>query len=62
MEEATTCYFKPRVYEGLGLTLKEDYHFPLMKIEDEIQRFVMVWEREEPADVFEGLLKACRLV
>jgi hypothetical protein len=62
MEEAATCYFKPRVYEGLGLTLKEDYHLPLMKIEDEIQRFATVWERDEPADVFEGLLKACRLV
>ena len=62
MEEAATCYFKPRVYEGLGLTLEEDYHLPLMKIEDEIQRFATVWEREEPADVFEGLLKACQLV
>ncbi|MDH5792743.1 MAG: hypothetical protein OEZ44_11230 [Candidatus Bathyarchaeota archaeon] len=62
MEEATTCYFKPRVYERLGLTLKEDYHLPLMKIEDEIQRYAMVWERDEPADVFEGLLKVCRLV
>lgn len=62
MEEAATCYFRPRVYEGLGLTLKEDYHLPLMKIEDEIQRFATVWERDEPANVFEGLLKACRLI
>jgi len=62
MEEAATCYFKPRVYEELGLTLKENYHIPLMKIEDEIQRFATVWERDEPANIFEGLLKACRLI
>jgi len=62
MEEAVTCYFKPQVYERLGLTLKEDYHLPLMKIEGDIRRFAEVWERDKPADVFEGLLKACQLI
>lgn len=62
MEEAATCYFKPQVYGRLGLTLKEDYHLPLMKIEGEIQQFAEVWERDKPADVIEGLLKACRLI
>ncbi len=60
MEEAATCYFKPRVYEGLGLELKEDYHLPLMKIEGEIRRFAEFWEGGEVADVLEGLLQACR--
>ena len=60
MEEAATCYFKPRVYESLGLELKEDYHLPLMKIEGEIRRFAGVWEGGGLADIFEGLLKACR--
>ncbi len=62
MEEAATCYFKPQVYERLGLTLKEDYHLPLMKIEGEIRRFAEVWERDKPANVIEGLLKACQLI
>ncbi len=62
MEEAATCYFKPRVYKRLSLKLKEDYHLPLMMIEGEIQRFAEIWEREKPADVFEGLLRACQLI
>lgn len=62
MEEAATCYFKPQVYEKLGLKLKEDYHLPLMKIEGEIQRFAEIWEQEKPADIFEGLLKSCKLM
>lgn len=62
MEEAVTCYFKPHVYESLGVTLREDYHLPLMKIEEEIRRFAEVWEGGKPADIFEGLLQACRLI
>lgn len=62
LEEAATCYFKPQVYERLDLSLQEDYHLPLMKIGGEIRRFAEVWERDKPADVFEGLLKACQLI
>lgn len=62
MEEAATCYFKPQVHERLGLILKEDYHLPLMKIEDEIRRFAEVWESGNSVDVFQCLLKACQLI
>jgi hypothetical protein len=42
------------------MTLKEDYHLPLMKIEDEIRRFAEVWESGNSVDVFQGLLQACQ--
>jgi hypothetical protein len=48
------------VFKSLGLKLKEDHHLSLMKIGGEIRRFSEVWEELELADVFEGLLKACR--
>jgi len=62
MEEAATCYFKPQVYESLGLEQREDYHLKLMKIGPEIQRFRDVWENDEPSDPIEGLLSACDLL
>jgi hypothetical protein len=61
MEEAATCYFKPAVYERLGLALGEDYHIPLMGIGKEIEEFRRVWETGDPGDAIEALLMACGL-
>lgn len=62
MEEAVTCYFKPQVYKRMGLNLGDDYHLPLMRIEEEMRRFTEVWEHDEAMDVYDGLLKACQLI
>jgi len=62
MEEAATCYFKPKVYERLNLDFGEDYHLPLMGIGPEIERFGEVWEKNKPRDAIEGLLMACDLM
>lgn len=61
MEEASICYLKPQVYDMLGLTLKSDYHIPLMKIEKEIRRFAEVWETKKPDDVVDAIIRSCNL-